>query len=288
VADFSSGLKTIIGYFHSLGKILTEATQNVYESRFKSSHNVRLGEIWSDSIAFAPDFTSAYNESLTNPSVTYYNQVTLTQIAGSNGQTWYFDSGGTFVRPWISPVDVPNTVSNLPSDGYQVQLFKNDGSPVYLTDGAWVVDYYGGIIRFAPGYTPTDLGYGTPKVSMFVYTGNFGASGSTIGGFSKVSLNNNYMSSRETNSGDTLACIIPILSEPILGSKVRVLLNGVELRVGSGSTFDCYFSPDGNIIRSPGTEQTNDYLYWNYDNGTPVAKYELDSLDILTFNYLIK
>ena len=252
MADFSSGLKTIIGYFHSLGKVLTEATQNVYESKFKSSHNIRLSEIWSDPIGFAPDFATAYNESLINSSVTYYNQVILTTIAGSNNQTWYFNSGGTFIRPWISPVDVPNSITNLPSDGYQVQLFKNNGSPVYLTDGAWVVDYYAGIIRFAPGYTPVDLGYGTPKVSMFVYTGNFGVSGST--NLTNVNFVNNYVNPISTGSGITQIVIgnqfsYSASTQSIDENSIETSLNGVSYRFGktigspnvfhiSGSTFD--------------------------------------------------
>ena len=106
---------------------------------------------------------------------------------------------------------------------------------------------------------------------------------------SKVSLSNDYMPARVTNfySGLTLACDTAILNKPITGSKIRVLINGVEVRVGNGPTYACYFSPLGGISpRENGSEQVGDYLYWNYVGGLPVVGYDLDTIDRITFNYL--
>ena len=70
--------------------------------------------------------------------------VTLTQVFGSNGQAWYFNTGGTFVRPWISPVDVPDIATNAPSYGFQMKLYDSGGTSIGLTSSSWIVDYYAG------------------------------------------------------------------------------------------------------------------------------------------------
>jgi hypothetical protein len=176
-----------LAYFHALGKVMTENTQAVYESQYKSSHNVRLNEVWSDDIAYAVDYSSAVSESVSNSAVTLINQGDLTQIFGSNGQSYNFFSGSTFVRPWISPVDIPHPVTNLPSFGYEVRLFDGSGSEIYLTEGAWSVDYYAGIIHFAEGYTPSNMGWGSIKATFFQYTGNYGTSDPTL--FKTVTFN---------------------------------------------------------------------------------------------------
>lgn len=171
MADFSDAAKRQLGYFHGLSKTPTEENQNVYESQYKSSHTVRLNEVWADEVAWAADIIAADAEAIANPAVTKYTLNILTEIPGSNGQSWYLNDSGLFVRPFISPVDVPHTVTNLPSHGYQLLLYRNDETLITPTEGSWNVDYYAGIIKFAEGYTPFDLGWGVPKVTVFVYTG---------------------------------------------------------------------------------------------------------------------
>lgn len=179
MGSLSAAEQRKLAYFHALGKVMTENTQAVYESQYKSSHNVRLSEVWSDDIAYAVDYSAAVAEAGANSAVTLVYQGQLTQIFGSNGQAYNFFSGATFIRPWISPVDIPHPVTNLPSFGYEVRLFDGTGSEIYLTEGAWSVDYYAGIIHFSEGYTPADMGWGAIKATFFQYTGNFGASGGT-------------------------------------------------------------------------------------------------------------
>jgi hypothetical protein len=182
MASLSTSEQLKIAYFHALGKAMTEGTQNVYESLYKSSHNIKLTEIWSDVIGYAVDETAADVEASSNAAVTKITTESLTEIPGSNGQAYYFNSGGTFTRPWIGPVDIPNATTNAPSFGYNLQLFRSDGTtPIYTTDGAWSIDYYAGVIHFGVGFTPTDMGWGTPKATIYLYTGNYGASGSTSG-----------------------------------------------------------------------------------------------------------
>ena len=172
-------------FFHSLSKATTNSTQYVFESKYKSAHSVKGSEIWADVISYCADSAAADAEATANAAVEKYTQVTLTEIPGSNGQAWYINNAGTFVRPWISPVDVPNSTTNAPSDGFQANLYTNTGTLVTPTAGVWFVDYYAGIVHFEVGSTPVDLGYGTPKITCYVYTGAYGA-GTSSGGTSEL------------------------------------------------------------------------------------------------------
>lgn len=98
------------------------------------------------------------------------------------------------------------------------------------------------------------------------------------------------------------ACNIPILEDP--KSTVRVLVNGVEVNVGSPSsdnTVVCFFAPDGlsgtdaaNNARERGQEHQGDYLYWIGDNswegtyGVSGAGYWISNRDDIDFIYLVK
>jgi hypothetical protein len=226
-----------LAYFHALGKAMSENTQEVYESKYKSSHNVRLNEIWSDDIAYAPDFLTAFAESLVNSAVTFFSGMTLSQIGGSNGQAYAYISGGTFIRPLISPVDIPHPQTNLPSVGYQFSLYRGDGTPITITEGAWAVDYYAGIIHFAQGYTPADLGWGAIKGSFFQYSGNYGASGSTSGAFTTAYFNSGT-SQIIFNSGLSTETIIDLSSLNNNSGFTNVIFNDTTniLTFNSGGT----------------------------------------------------
>lgn len=305
-----------IAYFHSLGKVMSRDSQASYESPFKSSHNVRSNEIWSDPIAYAVDYTAAVNESTTNNAVTLYTQTTLTQIMGSNGQSWYLNNGGKFIRPWISPVDVQSPTTNLPSYGYTLRLFRGSnatvGTPnseIGMTEGAWSVDYYAGIIHFGTTQTPIDKGWGDVKVTLFVYTGLFGGGGvaslryddttkeliideglsteqrTDVSKLSDaLSADNINMEANATSSIATLATNIPITSIPKGG--VKIYINGIQLNVGH----DCFFSPENvsnpSVIRVHGDERQGDYLHWKYNLTTPNIGYELSINDKITFMYI--
>jgi len=173
VADFPESSKIQKGYFHGLGKTPTNATQNPFESQYKSSHNTKSSEIWSDVVPYASNVSEADNIAVTNNSVTKYTLAPLTEVQGSNGQAWYLDNSSKFIRPWIAPVDVPDNNTNFPSGGYQALLYDSNDNLITPTQGAWQIDYYSGIIIFAQGYTPNDMGFGIPKISVFVYSGDF-------------------------------------------------------------------------------------------------------------------
>jgi len=176
MADFPDVAKRQLGFFHGLSKVPTESTQYVYESKYKSAHSVRSSDIWTDNITYAADKAAADSEAANNSAVTKYTMQSLTMIPGSNGQAWYLEIGGKFIRPYISPVDVPHSTTNEPSFGYEIELYQENNTLITPTEGAWLVDYYAGIIKFAEGYEPSTLGWGTPKISCYVYTGETGDS----------------------------------------------------------------------------------------------------------------
>jgi len=178
--DITTRNTRVTGFFHALSKVFTEDTQRVWSSLYKSSHTVRGSEVWVDPVNYAVNAAAADAEAAANPAVTKYTVADLTEIPGSNQQAWYLDVAGTFIRPWIAPTDIPNSITNDPSYGYQISLWQGDGVTLITpTEGSWEIDYYAGIIRFFPTFTPADLGWGAIKATLYVYTGAYGAGSST-------------------------------------------------------------------------------------------------------------
>jgi len=134
---------------------------------------MRAKDVWADNVPYCATETDADNFVSANPTVAKkYTQHSLTEVPGSNGQAWYLDDGGTWMRPWIAPTDVPHPTTNAPSYGFEAKLYDSSGNLIPLTVGVWLIDYYAGIVRFQEGYTPSDMGWGTPKITCYVYTGN--------------------------------------------------------------------------------------------------------------------
>lgn len=323
--ELSQNEQRKLAYFHALSKTMTDDCQKIKDTLYKSSHNVRMQELWASEIIPSSTYEQAVYQSTINYAVTIHSAVTLTQITSSNGQAWYYNNGSKFVRPWIDPVDVPFLNTNLPSDGFRVSLYRgNDatrgipGSRINELEGAWIPEYYAGIIHFAVGNTPQDLGWGNIKATFFEYTGTYGISGLTsafsvvvfdsgtnqlifnsglssetivdlspltggTGGL--ISSTNINMAARTTTGDEQLACLIGVTSTPLANSYISVYVNGVQVSVGDGvKTEDCYFSDDNGITAK---EWVNigfgDKLYWNGS----VIGYQLNSMtDKISFIYL--
>jgi len=300
MGSLSTAEQRQLAYLHALSKSLTEVTQNVYESKYKSSHSITLNDVWNSPLNYCATYSAAVTEAGSNYAVMIYEKVELDEIYGSNGQAYAYikngtfkdnsypieergevTTGGEFIRPWISPVDVPQTLTNEPSHGFEVRLFKGNGTEIYQTEGAWTVDYYSGIIHFAQGYTPTNMGWGSVKATFFQYTGNYGVS---VLDDPKISGANIGMSARNTSAASPQACLTPLQETNIGGSVVHVFVNGVKMTIG----VDCYFSAGGVVEKSPGQETQGDYLYWKYTSGVPNSGFELTTTDKITFVYLNK
>lgn len=281
-------------FFHSLSKATTNSTQYVFESKYKSAHSVKSSEIWADVISYCADSAAADAEATANAAVEKYTQVTLTEIPGSNGQAWYINNAGTFVRPWISPVDVPNSTTNAPSDGFQANLYTSTGTLVTPTAGVWFVDYYAGIVHFEVGSTPVDLGYGTPKITCYVYTGAYGAgtsSGGTLTGLTDVPDSyathaGKYLVVNNTEDGiEFVATGVSGNARVFVSETALAPLVAGEPTIDEIATFAANGSHINTLLYYTGTAASTDaikYVYWidNAGNATMIEDKQLSAEDI--------
>ena len=281
-------------FFHSLSKATTNSTQYVFESKYKSAHSVKGSEIWADVISYCADSAAADAEATANAAVEKYTQVTLTEIPGSNGQAWYINNAGTFVRPWISPVDVPNSTTNAPSDGFQANLYTSTRTLVTPTAGVWFVDYYAGIVHFEVGSTPVDLGYGTPKITCYVYTGAYGAgtsSGGTLTGLTDVPDSyathaGKYLVVNNTEDGiEFVATGVSGNARVFVSETALAPLVAGEPTIDEIETFAANGSHINTLLYYTGTAASTDaikYVYWidNAGNATMIENKQLSAEDI--------
>jgi len=159
-------------YFHAFGKVQTEISQNLFESSKKSAHNIPPDNVWVEAITYCADTAACDAFALANPTVIVKHvNVPLTHVAGSNGQAWHLDIAGEVIRPWVSPVDVPDPLTNQPSFGFQLLMYDGGGSLITPSSGVWNIDYYAGAIIFDAGQTPADNGWGIPTITFYQYIG---------------------------------------------------------------------------------------------------------------------
>jgi len=179
MANFDQDTQRKTGFFHSLGLVLTKDVNDPANEKYKSAHNVQTNEIWVDTISYVPDYISAVSEAGSNSALTQVGDETslptslalLYPLKDTNGQAWFLDTGSPtwdstgfvpssgWVKPLVSPVDVPNA-SGEPSSGLNFRLYTPLGSLVSVLNGKWEVDYYGSILKFNVGSTPYDAGNG--------------------------------------------------------------------------------------------------------------------------------
>ena len=163
-------LQRTAAFYHSLGKVQTESSNLVGNEKYKSAHNVRSNEIWTDEIAHSPTFNDASSISddiVVSQLGTESSQLYLFPLSLSNYQTWFLDTGTPTVasdgfipsdswsRNLINPSDVTDPNGN-PSDGFKFRMFRNDGTPISYNNSFYDVDYFSGLIRFQEGSTPID------------------------------------------------------------------------------------------------------------------------------------
>jgi hypothetical protein len=169
--NINSDLQRKAGFYHSLGKVLTEDGKYAGNELYKSAHNVSSGEVWMDSIPFAADLATAMMNDdgvVVRQLGTVSNPVFIYPLRNSNYQTWFIDAGTPsafsngfvpsvdWVKPLINPSDVPNA-AGAPSTGYSLRMYRPDGTTFQSYDNAFFeVDYFAGLIRFQSGATPID------------------------------------------------------------------------------------------------------------------------------------
>jgi hypothetical protein len=173
MAEPSDEFKRQYAYFHSVGKTLIEQNQNPFESLYSSGHVTFSNVVLTQTIPHFDTEAEADLWILSNPGILQkYTLQTLTELPGSNGQTWYINDGGTWIRPLITEALAPDPVTNEPSNGLIPRLYRSDNTLIPPTDGVWLVDPWQGIVKFEEGYTPSDQGYGTPKLTCYAYVGS--------------------------------------------------------------------------------------------------------------------
>jgi hypothetical protein len=94
---------------------------------------------------------------------------------------------------------------------------------------------------------------------------------------------NNVKQTSGTISGDGADTGLTITGTPAGGSNVAVLVNGVEVTVGNGSTSGsaCYFGTSSTSARNIADIANGDTLFWN----ATTAGYSLESTDVVTFRF---
>ena len=173
MASPSDDLKLKYAYFHSVSKTLTEESQFTFNSGYNAGHVIFKKDVLADAIPYLPDQASADAFAAANPDkLKKYTLEPLTELIGSNGQTWYINDGGEWIRPIMLPPLAPDPVTNEPSNGLLSFLYQGDNTFIPPTDGTWFIDPYQGIVKFEEGFTPADMGWGNPKITCYAYVGN--------------------------------------------------------------------------------------------------------------------
>jgi hypothetical protein len=319
------------GFFHSLGKVLTLSTNSAGNERYKSAHNVKSNEVWISPIPYCgPTLASAstFADDIIISAVGSTSSLAyLYPLPNTNYQTWFFDSGTPspvvdgfepsvgWSKPLINPSDAPNA-EGFPSNGLEFRFYHpSDGSWITYPNANYEVDYFSGLIRFDPGYTPKDpsstTGYnfefdvttfeslglsGSTKIDFMKGLGPSPLPGKSLGpkglAFQYVGLllSDNAVGSQPyyqltsptASVGDYSPTGITISYTPNNYSRIQVFVNGQLQRLGNGtsSSVDCYFTPDGIIARTFSSIITGDELYWN-GNSSGFDLSTRDKIDIV-------
>lgn len=243
-------------YFHSLSKVLTNETQYPFESKYKSSHSVSYNEVWAENIPYCETSAEVDSFITSNPGIIQkYTEIELTEIPGSNGQAWYINDT-EFIKPFISPVDIMDVSTGLPSSGFEAKLYKNNGTQISPTSGVWFIDYYAGIVHFQFGSTPFDLNYGIPKLTVYVYTGKM-----LSDKLADVNLNSYKIKTTAMKQIiDNTVTVQDVIFGDIVGNVARVYDTLDDL---SYSEYTCYVQ-DGVIIFDSTDELDGKYAIMSY------------------------
>ena len=159
-------------YFHANSKTLTSEGQYLFESAYSSAHVTLVKEILTDTLPHFPATTDVDTFISENPGILKkFDHKQLTEVGGSNGQTWYINDEGIWRRPIMMASLINNPSTNEQSNGLISRLYRNTGQPIAPTTGAWWIDPFQGVIKCQSGYTPSDLGWGTPTITCYTYIG---------------------------------------------------------------------------------------------------------------------
>lgn len=160
-------------FFHANSTTQITDNQYVFNSIIDSGHVIFPKHILLNNLPWCEHDYEIDKWIIDNPGILKkYDNFNLTEVPGSNQESFYINDNGTWVRPIILNHLVPHPVTNFPADGYLIHLYDSTGNEIFPTSGVWWVDPYQGIIKFGSNNTPFIMNYSLPlKISCYVYIG---------------------------------------------------------------------------------------------------------------------
>jgi len=244
------------GFFHSLGKVLTESENIAGNEKYKSSHNVLSNEVWMEQIPYAPTPAIGVSNSNNSDVIRYISlgtQSILYPLFGSNYQTWFLDVGNPtqkssgfepsegWCKPLINPSDVPNE-AGAPSFGYELKIYRPNNTTVNYDATFYDVDYFGGLIRFDVFKTPIDLPSASGLAFQFSKSGFESASDKLL--YIRNISNNPPRATAFQYIGKTLADFE--FAAGVTAGQGLTISNG-DISVNIGTQSGLTFSQDGEL-----------------------------------------
>lgn len=167
------------GFFHTLGRVITQDSNNISNEKYKSSHNINSNELWVDDVPYASNLDAAEinaDDIVVKQHGYFNNQVYLYPLSKTNYQTWFIDNGTPeersdgfypsvdWAKSLINPSDVSD-VNGAPSGGYSLLMWSPSGGEwgdrIPYDSSFYEVDYFAGLIRFDVDRTPIDSPFDT-------------------------------------------------------------------------------------------------------------------------------
>jgi len=186
MAKPSDSLTREYGFFHANSKTLTKEGQYTFESEYSAGHVLLMKDILAEEIPYFATQTELDDWMINHPGIIKkYDKVSLVQVKSSisglpttDGQSWFIEDVGKWIKPIIVGSLAPNPTNNKPSSILDPVLYKSDGTTIVpSTMGVWWIDPFQGLLRFGAGYEPSSaaayggVAIGTPKLSCYAYVG---------------------------------------------------------------------------------------------------------------------
>jgi hypothetical protein len=294
--------KKLMGVTDTVNPTSGVGAKEFFNESILSKQAILPSQVWQDGSSLPSTAPVGMTNGQTIGVVKYYQDLSLTAIAGS---TTAFNN-----------VNLKNAIpfNYDPAGSYNYTLKDNSNNPIYFGNDDWVVDTDAGVLNFYGASLPANM---PPKISFYQYVGRFG-----VGSGVETIITYNSSSSTLTVSGTTTTTIdlstlvqqvatgysdlvanattsgltgdgnkandIALPTNLVIGSPIRIVINGIEVNCGSESTADCFFAIDGGVTqlfsnaRASGSEQPGDKLYWR-----DTALFQLESDDEIDMVFLI-
>lgn len=166
-------------FLHASNKGLTVAGQKAFNTTYDSTGiDASITEALREVLPFVHSKAELDTWIGANPGVLKkYNKVQLTEIPGSNGQSWILQDGGTQVINFIVENLLTSRTDFTVPNAYVLELYRaSAGARILPNDGDWWFRPDQGILRFEVGKTPVDMGWGIPEIVIYVLDPEFLAS----------------------------------------------------------------------------------------------------------------